>query len=124
MRPLLTLALALLSLAFVGCDKKSEMAGRWVTKETIVKKATFGGDKTDNVVRTLVLNSNGSGEFQITENGQVTRHDVGQWSVVSDIFFLDHAGGQTFYLRIVRLTKERLVIRTEEGVERIYDRVQ
>ena len=125
MRPILTLALVLLSLAFAGCDavKKSSLAGRWVTKETIVEKGLLN-DKSDNVVRSLNLEANGNGEFIIAANGNMIRHDAGRWSVVSDIFVLDYEGGKTVYFRILRLTNERLVIRTEEGIERIYDRVQ
>lgn len=110
---------------FTACDaKKSNLAGRWVTKETVVQKSALGGDRADNVIRTLALDANGNGEFVIVSNGDIIRKDVGKWSVVSDVFLLDHEGGKTIYFRILRITNERLVIRTEEGIERIYDRVQ
>lgn len=125
MRPILTLALALLAFIFSGCDiaKKTELAGRWVSKETVVEKG-FTGDRSDSVLRTLSLDSNGRGEFTINANGNIIRRDIGNWTVVADVFILDHEGGKSNYFRILRLTKERLVIRTEEGFERIYDRVQ
>ena len=126
MRPLLTLTLALLSLAFVGCDavKKSSLAGRWVTTETVVENTVFNGNQATNVVRSLNLDENGNGSFVIANNGKVIRQDVGKWSVVSDVFLLDYEGGKTVYFRVLRLTNERLVIRTEEGFERIYDRIK
>ena len=124
MRPLLTLALALLSLAFVGCDKKSSYAGRWISKETRVDKGFISSDKTDIIVRTLTLNANGNGELNITLNGRVTQNVAGKWNVLGDIFYLDDASGQTIYLRVVRITNERFVIRNPDGSERIYDRLQ
>jgi hypothetical protein len=124
MRPLFTLALALLALAFVGCDNKSNFSGRWISKETRVDKGIISSDKTDIIIRTLTLNANGTGDLNITLNGRVTQNDAGKWSVLSDIFFLDIDRGQTVYLRVVRITNERLVIRTPEGIERIYDRLQ
>jgi hypothetical protein len=124
MRPLLTVALALLSLAFVGCDKKSSYAGRWVATETVVENTVFSGNQATNVVRSLNLDENGNGSFVIANNGKVIRQDVGKWSVVSDVFLLDYEGGKTVYFRVLRLTNERLVIRTEEGFERIYDRIK
>lgn len=125
MRPVYLWILVLLSLGIIGCDasKKSEMAGRWVAKETVVEKG-FTGDRSDSVLRTLSLDSNGRGEFTINANGNIIRRDIGSWTVVADVFILDHEGGKSNYFRILRLTKERLVIRTEEGFERIYDRVQ
>jgi|GEM_PF-3503663 len=124
MRPLLTLALALLSLAFVGCDKKASFAGRWISKETRVDKGIISSDKTDLIVRTLTLDATGNGALQITLNGRVTQSAAGKWSVLNDVFFLDYENGQTIYLRIVRVTAERLVIRNPDGGERIYDRLQ
>jgi hypothetical protein len=118
------IALVVLSLAFVGCDKKSEMAGRWISKETRVDKGIIRSDKTDIIIHTLTLNVNGEGQLNITKNDRTDQNALGNWSILGDIFFLDYGNGKTAYLRIVRLTKERLVIRTEEGVERIYDRVQ
>jgi hypothetical protein len=126
MRSTLTLALALLSLAFVGCDsaKKSSFAGRWISKETRVDKGFISSDKTDIIIRTLTLNANGTGDLNITLNGRATQNAVGKWSVLNDIFFLDYDNGQTVYLRVIRITGERLVIRNPEGTERIYDRLQ
>jgi hypothetical protein len=120
------MALVLLSLTFVGCDsaKKSSFAGRWISKETRVDKGFISSDKTDVIIRTLTLNANGDGELNITLNGRVTQNAAGKWSVLSDIFFLDYDNGQTVYLRVVRITSERLVIRNAEGTERIYDRLQ
>ena len=124
MRPLLALALALLSLALVGCDKKSSYAGRWISKETRVDKGFISSDKTDIIVRTLTLDANGNGELNITLNGRATQNANGRWSVLSDIFYLDYDNGQTIYLRVVRITNERFVIRNPDGSERIYDRLQ
>ena len=126
MRSTLTLALALLSLAFVGCDsaKKSSFAGRWISKETRVDKGFISSDKTDIIVRTLNLDSNGNGSLNITLNGRVTQSANGKWNVLSDIFYLDDSSGQTIYLRVVRITNERFVIRNPDGSERIYDRLQ
>ena len=124
MRPIVTLALVLFSLAFVGCDKKSSYAGRWISKETRVDKGFISSDKTDIIVRTLTLDANGNGELNITLNGRLTQNANGRWSVLSDIFYLDYDNGQTIYLRVVRITNERLVIRNPDGSERIYDRLQ
>jgi hypothetical protein len=126
MRPILTLALALLSFAFVGCDsaKKASFAGRWISKETRVDKGIISSDRTDIIVRTLSLDSNGNGSLNITLNGRVTQSANGKWSVLNDVFFLDYENGQTVYLRVIRITGERLVIRNPDGSERIYDRLQ
>lgn len=126
MRSLLTLALALLSLAFVGCDsaKKANLAGRWISKETKVHKIILTGDKTDVIERVLELNSTGEGELAIKVNGKVETSAKGKWVMQGDIFCLDYEGSKSVYMRLVRTTNERLVIRTPEGVERIYDRLQ
>lgn len=124
MRPIFAFLLALLSLAFVGCDKKASFAGRWISKETRVDKGIISSDKTDLIVRTLTLDANGSGDLNITLNGRVTQSAAGKWSVLNDVFFLDYENGQTIYLRIVRVSPERLVIRNPDGSERIYDRLQ
>lgn len=124
MRPIFALLLALLSLAFVGCDKKASFAGRWISKETRVDKGIISSDKTDLIVRTLTLDANGNGDLNITLNGRVTQSATGKWNVLSDIFYLDSEGGKTVYLRVVRITNERLVIRNPDGSERIYDRLQ
>ena len=124
MRPLFTLALALLSFAFVGCDNKSNFSGRWISKETRVDKGILRSDKTDIIIRTLTLNANGSGDLNITINSRVDQNAAGKWSVLSDILYLDSEGGKTVYLRVVRITNERLVIRNSDGSESIYDRLQ
>ncbi len=124
MRPILTLALVLLSLISVGCDTKSDFTGRWISKETRVDKGIISSDKTDIIVRTLTLAANGNGELNITLNGRVTQNVAGKWNVLGDIFYLDDTSGQTIYLRVVRITSERFVIRNPDGGERIYDRLQ
>jgi hypothetical protein len=124
MRPIFAFLLALLSLAFVGCDKKASFAGRWISKETRVDKGIISSDKTDLIVRTLTLDANGNGDLNITLNGRITQSATGKWNVLSDIFYLDSEGGKTVYLRVVRITNERLVIRNPDGSERIYDRLQ
>lgn len=124
MRPIFAFLLALLSLAFVGCDKKASFAGRWISKETRVDKGIISSDKTDLIVRTLTLDANGNGDLNITLNGRVTQSATGKWNVLSDIFYLDSEGGKTVYLRVVRITNERLVIRNSDGSESIYDRLQ
>jgi hypothetical protein len=126
MRPILTLALALLSLTFVGCDsaKKANYSGRWISKETLVDKGIINSDKTNVVERTLTLEANGKGEFLVKLNGKNAQVASGNWAVQADILYLDHEAGKTLYMRVIRITNERLVIRNQEGVERIYDRLQ
>ena len=126
MRPILALALVLFSLTFVGCDtaKKASFAGRWITKETMVQKIILTGDKTNVIERVLELNSTGEGELAIKVNGKVETSAKGKWAVQGDIFYLDYEGTKSLYMRVVRITNERLVIRTPEGIERIYDRLQ
>jgi hypothetical protein len=126
MRSTLTLAFALLSLAFVGCDsaKKGNFVGRWINKETQVHKIILTGDKTNIVERTLELNSTGNGELVIRVNGKTENGAKGKWAIQGDIFFLDYEGDKTLYMRVIRITNERMVIRTPEGNERIYDRLQ
>ncbi|GBL23656.1 hypothetical protein EMGBS6_04410 [Opitutia bacterium] len=126
MRPILTLALAVLAFTFSGCDsaKKSSFVGRWISKETRVDKGIISSDKTDLIVRTITLDANGNGQLSITLNGRPTQNASGKWSVLNDVFFLDYDNGQTLYLRVVRITAERFVIRNPDGSERIYDRIQ
>jgi hypothetical protein len=126
MRSLLTLALALISIAFVGCDsaKKANYSGRWISKETMVDKGIINPDKTNVVERTLTLEPGGRSEFLVKVNGKAAQVTAGTWAVQADILYLDHEAGKTVYMRVIRITNERLVIRNPEGTERIYDRLQ
>jgi hypothetical protein len=112
MRLVIALFLAIYSFALTGCDstKKANYVGRWISKDGVV-------------VRTLVLDSKGNGSLKVTPTfGSDTVS--GKWDVLNDILFLDYEGGKTIYLRVVRISGEKLVIRNEEGTERIYDRLQ
>jgi len=125
MRYISSVCLFILGVFFTACDaKKANFAGRWISKETRVDKGIISSDKTDVIVRTLTLDANGNGTLLITLNNRLTQSATGKWSVLNDVFFLDYENGQTIYLRIIRVTSERLVIRNPDGVERIYDRLQ
>jgi len=94
-------------------------SGRWISKETVVV------DFQPAVVeRTLTLDHNGRGQLVIRQNNRVVKDASGTWDIQADILHLDTEKNQSIYLRVLRLTNERLVVRTEDGNERIYDRVQ
>ncbi|MEY4272529.1 MAG: hypothetical protein RL250_1395 [Verrucomicrobiota bacterium] len=120
-----TLILFLGCLGLVGCNvKKSAIAGQWFSKDPYIERKIFGSDQPHVVERNLRLDQNGQGTLLILDNRKVSETINGQWAVDGDILHLDYEGGKSLYLRIVRLTDERLVIRTDEGKERIYERVK
>ena len=125
MKPFLSSMLACFALLCIGCDaKKSAIAGQWFSKDPYVERKIFGSNEPHVVERTLRLDKSGSGSLVILDNRKITESLNGSWGVDGDILHLDYEGGKSLYLRIVRLTDERLVIRTDEGKERIYERVK
>ena len=78
----------------------------------------------DVVERNLRLEKGGEGSLVILDNRKTSESINGRWGVDGDVLRLDYDGTKTLYLRIVRVTDEKLVIRTDEGKERIYERVK
>ncbi len=116
--------LLLSSLCFVGCDaKKSAIAGHWFSKDTYVERKILGSEP-HVVERNLRLEKGGEGSLVILDNRKTSESINGRWGVDGDVLRLDYDGTKTLYLRIVRVTDEKLVIRTDEGKERIYERVK
>ena len=125
MKPFVSALFAFGVMALLGCDaKKSAIAGHWFSKDPYVERKILGSDQPHVVERNLRLGKGGEGSLIILDNRKVTESINGRWAVDGDILRLDYDGGKTLYLRIVRLTDERLVIRTDEGKERIYERVK
>jgi hypothetical protein len=125
MKPFVSAMFAFCVMALLGCDaKKSAIAGHWFSKDPYVERKILGSDQPHVVERNLRLDKGGEGSLIIHDNRKVTESINGRWAVDGDILRLDYDGGKTLYLRIVRLTDERLVIRTDEGKERIYERVK
>lgn len=119
---LLTVAVAL---SLAGCNSnKTSCVGTWISKETRVDKGIISSDRTDVIVRKLTLNSDGTGSLHNTLNNRVTQNAEGKWSLAGDILLLDYDNGQTIYVRLLRVSNERLVIRNPDGSERIYDRLK
>jgi hypothetical protein len=120
MNPVRFLLTTCVSILLCACaSRPAGYSGRWISKETVV------GDFQPAVVeRTLTLGSDGHGQLVIKQNNRVVKDASGTWGIQADILHLDTEKNQSIYLRILRLTTERLVVRTEEGNERIYDRVQ
>ena len=112
MKTFLSSLLACAALLCTGCDaKKSAIAGHWFSKDTYVE-------------RNLRLEKDGEGSLVILDNRKTSESINGRWGVDGDVLRLDYDGTKTLYLRIVRVTDEKLVIRTDEGKERIYERVK
>lgn len=103
---------------------KAQLVGRWTNKETEVDKGIISSDKTDIYQRNIALNPNGEASFNILKNGRVSTSYVGQWNLQGDILLLDQSNGVSVYWRLLRVSSERLVLRNDAGVERIYDRIQ
>jgi hypothetical protein len=119
------LLLLLSGLCLLGCDaKKSAIAGHWFSKDPYVERKLLGSDQPHVVERTLRLDKGGEGSLVILDNRKVSESLSGRWDLDGDVLHLDYEGGKSLYLRVVRLTDERLVIRTDEGKERIYERVK
>lgn len=125
MKKLLTSLLACATLLITGCDaKKTAIAGHWFSKDTYVERKIIGSNEPHVVERNLRLEKSGEGSLVILDNRKTSESINGRWGVDGDVLRLDYDGTKTLYLRIVRLTDERLVIRTDEGKERIYERVK
>jgi hypothetical protein len=119
------LLLLLSGLCLLGCDaKKSAIAGQWFSKDPYVERKIFGSNEPHVVERTLRLDKGGAGSLVILDNRKISQSIVGRWSVEGDILYLDYENSKSLYVRIIRLADERLVIRTDEGNERIYERVK
>jgi hypothetical protein len=103
---------------------KARLVGRWTNKETEVDKGIISSDKTDIFQRNITLSPNGEGSFNILKNGRVSTTYLGLWNLQGDILLLDQSNGVSVYWRLLRVSNERLVLRNDAGVERIYDRIQ
>ncbi len=103
---------------------KAQLVGRWTSKDTVVDKGIISSDTTDVYQRNITLNRNGQASFNILKNGRVSTTYQGQWNLQGDILLLDQSDGVSLYLRLLRVSSERLVLRNDAGVERIYDRIQ
>ncbi len=100
-----------------GATKKM-LIGRWVNSGVL-----DGRDCT----RTLEFEQHGTGHFRITySNGETDSSQSGPWNVRGDVCFIEVKAKdiETYYLRIVRLTSEKLSGRNHLGIERVYDRVK
>jgi hypothetical protein len=99
---------------------RSKLIGRWVN---------HGVADGKDCTRTLIFGQSGKGEFNVKYPGtpnKIGQTEIGPWGVHGDIFYIEVKGKDVdaHYVRIVRLTSEKLVIRNSEGTERVYDRVQ
>lgn len=103
---------------------KTELVGRWTNKETEVDKGIISSDKTDIYQRNLVLAANGQATYNRLKNGREPISYQGKWNLQGDILFVDEPDGHTLYLRLIRVSEERLVVRYDDGKERIFDRIQ
>lgn len=120
MNPFRLLLTACITVLLCACaTRPAGYSGRWISKETVV-----GGFQPAVVERALTLEQDGRGQLVIKQNNQVIKDATGTWGIQADILHLDTEKNQSIYLRVLRLTNERLVVRTEEGNERIYDRIQ
>jgi len=103
---------------------KAQLVGRWTNKDTEVDKGILSSDKTDIFLRNLTLSADGQATYIMQKNGRTQVSYQGKWNLQGDILFIDEPDGHTLYLRKVRVSEERLVLRNDAGVERIYDRIQ
>jgi hypothetical protein len=97
---------------------KKMLVGRWVNS------GVFDGR---DCTRTLEFEQHGTGHFRITySNGETDSSQSGLWNVRGDVCFIEVKAKdiETYYLRIVRLTSEKLSVRNHLGIERVYDRVK
>lgn len=97
---------------------KQMLIGRWVNN------GVFNGR---DCTRTLEFERHGTGHFRLTYSGGGTHSSYsGPWNVRGDVCYIDVKAKdiETYYLRIVRLTSEKLSVRTHLGNERVYDRVK
>ena len=97
---------------------KQMLIGRWVNS------GVFNGR---DCTRTLEFERHGTGHFRLTYSGGGTySSESGPWNVRGDVCYIDVKAKEldTYYLRIVRLTSEKLSVRSHHGTERVYDRVK
>jgi hypothetical protein len=99
---------------------RSKLIGRWVN---------HGVHDGHDCVRTLTFEQSGKGEFKMNYPGAADRVGLtenGPWGVQGDIFYIEVKGEDVdaHYVRIIRLTSEKLAIRNAVGTERVYDRVK
>lgn len=101
-------------------ETRAKLIGRWVHHGVY-----NGKDST----RTFIFNQNGVGEYLLqyanSPNSQIITRS-GPWGVRGDIFYIEAKAKdiETYYLRIIRITPEKLVARNHLGTERAYDRVK
>jgi hypothetical protein len=97
---------------------KQLLIGRWVNS------GVFNGR---DCTRTLEFERHGTGHFRLTySSGGTYSSESGPWNVRGDVCYIDVKAKEldTYYLRIVRLTSEKLSVRNHLGNERVYDRVK
>ena len=101
-------------------ETRAKLIGRWVHHGVY-----DGKDST----RTFIFNQNGDGEYLLqyanSPNSSIIS-ESGPWGVRGDIFYIEVKSKdmETYYLRIIRITPEKLVTRNHFGTERVYDRVK
>lgn len=97
---------------------KQMLIGRWVNH------GVFNGR---DCTRTLEFDQYGTGHFRLIYSGGETYSSYsGPWKVCGDVCYIDVKAKEleTYYLRIIRLTSEKLSVRNHTGNERVYDRVK
>lgn len=96
---------------------KGRLIGKWECREA------------DRTTRTLAFNLNGPAEYYIQNSTRELSLNVaerGPWDVKGDILYIDLRvkDMDTYYLRIIRLSQDKLVVRNHKGIERSYERVK
>ena len=107
---------------FFGSDEKTRsiLIGRWVNH------GVYDGK---DCTRTLIFGQHGTGEFLMKYSGGrdgIISTESGPWNVHGGICYIDVKSKDvdTYYFRIIRLTRERLSIRNDRGDERVYERIE
>lgn len=135
---ILAVILAIVLLAKVGMvnsHKRSELNGKWVCRETVVPTPGVFDKKGEAIVveRQAILNADGSSSYVLTENGKLAASYPSNWTIAGDYLVVSYQtqgerglpNRDCFHaFRVLRLSKERLVLVYADGVERIFDRVQ
>lgn len=103
---------------------KAQLVGRWTNKDTVVDKGIISSDKTDVFQRNITLSADGQGSYVILKNDRAHLTRPGRWNLQGDILYIDENDSSSVYWRLLRVSNERLVLRNDEGKERIYDRIQ
>ena len=103
---------------------KAQLVGRWTNKDTVVDKGIISSDKTDVYQRNITLSADGQGSYIVLKNDRGYISRPGKWNLQGDILYIDENNGSSEYWRLLRISNERLVLRNDEGKERIYDRIQ